>query len=214
MKKNIEIVDPRIHEYIDRLLVRDNSVLKEMESLARETHFPIIGEQVGRLLFILTRTLQAQRIFEMGSGFGYSAYWFACALPDSGKVFQTDRQPQNAEKARAFFQKAGLLSKTEFLIGDALELIETTPGPFDIVLLDLEKQDYPAALKKAKAKLKRGGLLIADNALWSGAVLDETSKDLETIGIQEFTKELFHDPDFFATLLPVRDGVAIALKQN
>ena len=170
-----------------------------------------MGPQVGRLLFILTRLSGAKRVLEMGSGYGYSAYWFAKALPADGIVIQTEFSEANSKKAREFFKRGGLTAKTEFLVGDALKLLDEISGNFDIIFLDLNKEQYPDAFKKVKARLKAGGLLLADNTLWFGRVIEDDN-DPTTKGIREFTRLLFSDRDFFATILPIRDGVAVGHK--
>ena len=205
-------VTPKIDEYIEGLFVEKDPVLREMQKLGEARDFPIVGPQVGRVLYLLTKLAGAKRIFEMGSGFGYSAYWFARALPADGKVFQTEGSRENSKQAQDFFRRGGLLKKSEFFIGDALELIDQVKGMFDVVFIDMDKENYPAAYKKAKKRIRKGGLLLADNVLWFGRVLEE-AKDPATKGIKEFTRLLFSDPDFFATILPIRDGVAVGCRR-
>jgi predicted O-methyltransferase YrrM len=207
----MEIVARQIDRYIEGLPTDEDPVLQEMERLGKVRNFPIVESQVGRILFILTKLIDAKRIFEMGSGFGYSAYWFAKALPAGGKVTQTETSPENSKLSREFFKQAGLEKKSEFLVGDAVKLIEKVKGPFDIIFIDINKEDYPRAYKQAKRFLKKGGLLLADNLLWFGKVLEE-SEEPDTLGIKEFTRLLFHDPDFFATILPLRDGVGVGYR--
>jgi len=208
----MQIVDQEIDRYIEGLWVEPDPVLQEMERLGRTRDFPIVGPQVGRILYLLAKLLRAKRIFEMGSGFGYSAYWFARALPAGGKVYQTEGASENSELAREYFKRGGLQKKAEFLVGDAVKLIDKVKGEFDIVFIDIDKENYPAAYKKAKGRISKGGLLLADNVLWFGRVLEDTDEP-ETLGIKEFTHLLFHDPDFFATILPIRDGVGVGYKR-
>lgn len=207
----IEIVSKAIDQYIEGQYQEDDSILREMQAWGEERDFPLVGPQVGRLLFILTKLLKAERVLEMGSGYGYSAYWSAKALPTDGKVIQTEFSQANSKKAREFFKRGGLSDKAEFFVGDALKLVDEISGNFDIIFLDLNKEQYPAAFKKAKSRLKAGGLLLADNTLWFGRVIED-DKDPTTQGIREFTQLLFGDKDFFATILPVRDGVALGYK--
>ena len=209
----MEIVEKAVERYIEGLYPPADSVREEMERLGNARRFPIVGPQVGHMLYILAKLAGAKRIFEMGSGFGYSAYWFAQALPEGGRVYQTEGDLKNSELAQDFFRRAGLSKKAEFLTGDALRLIEDVKGDFDVIFIDIDKENYPAAFKKAKPRLKKGGLLVADNLLWFGKVLEETDEP-ETLGIKEFTHLLFNDPDFFATVLPIRDGVGVGYKQR
>ena len=206
------VVSPKIDRYLEGLLLEKDPVLREMETLGRSRDFPIVGRQVGRVLYLLAKLTGAKRVFEMGSGFGYSAYWFAKAMPSGGKVYQTEGSKENSKQAQDFFRKGGLSKKAEFLVGDALQWIDQVKGPFDMVFIDMDKENYPAAFKKAKKRIRKGGLLLADNTLWFGKVL-EGPRDAQTQGILEFTRLLFNDPDFFATILPIRDGVAVGYRQ-
>ncbi len=208
----MEITAPEIERYIEGLFVDPDPVLQEIERLGKVKKFPIVGPQVGRVLYLLAKLAGAKNIFEMGSGFGYSAYWFARALPAGGKVYQTEGSPENSKLARDFFKRAGLEKKAEFLVGDGVKLIDQVKGTFDIIFIDIDKENYPAAFKKAAPRLRKGGLLIADNLLWFGKVLEDTDEP-ETLGIKEFTRLLFRDSEFFATVLPIRDGVGVGYKQ-
>jgi predicted O-methyltransferase YrrM len=207
----MEIVAREIDRYIEGLYSESDPVLQEMERYGHARNFPLVGPQVGRVLFMFTKLLGAKRIFEMGSGFGYSAYWFAKALARGGKVYQTETSDENSKLAQEFFKKSGLGGKSEFLVGDGTQWIDKIGGEFDIIFMDMNKYQYPAGFQKAKARLKKGGLLLADNVLWFGQVLEE-SDDPDTLGIKEFTRLLFHDPDFFATILPIRDGVGVGYR--
>ncbi|MBI2871219.1 MAG: O-methyltransferase [Candidatus Omnitrophica bacterium] len=207
----MELVNPRVEDYIASLYTVSDPVLKEMEKLARRLDFPYVGPMVGQLLFQLAKLAKAKTVFEMGSGFGYSAYWFAKALPSDGRVHHTDTDPDNCEQAKDFFKRGGLEKKVTVHAGDALNIIDEVPGDFDIIFIDAAKEDYPACFKKAKARLNKGGLLIADNCLWFGQVFDK-NPDPPTRGILEFTRLVFSDKELVATLVPIRDGLIVALK--
>ena len=207
----LPIIHQAIEQYLDKYSIEEDPVLTEMQAYGESIEFPLIGPQVGRLLYILASTLKAKRILEMGSGFGYSAFWFAKALPESGKVIQTEFGKHHCEKSREFFEKGKMLEKTEIHHGNSVEIADQLEGPFDIVLIDADKEYYPLAFQKTKDKISPGGLLIADNTLWFGRVLDQ-NPDEGTRGILDFTKLLFEDSSFFSCMLPVRDGVAIGLK--
>lgn len=205
------IASPEIERYIESLYPLENPILKEMEEVGNQTGFPLVGPLVGRLLYQLTRLSGAKKIFELGSGFGYSAFWFALAAPENGIVHLTDQSKKNLDTARRFFTQANLIHKAKFHEGDAVKILRQTEGPFDLIFIDLDKESYPEALGLAKTKLKLGGLLIADNLLWFGQVL-ERKGDLPTEKIKEFNQKLFNDCDFISTLLPIRDGVGVAYK--
>jgi len=207
---SFELVDPRVEEYLKALLPEEETVLKEMEQFGESRNFPLVGPLVGRFLNQLATLVGATSIFEMGSGYGYSAYWFAKALSE-GQVVLTEGSPELAQKAKAFLKRAGMEKKTKIEVGDALEIIDRYQGPFDLIFIDIDKEDYPKAFHKALPKLKQGGALVADNVLWFGRVIsgdqDETTK-----GIREFTRLIYQTPGLRTTIVPLRDGVSISLK--
>jgi caffeoyl-CoA O-methyltransferase len=206
------IVDPSIEEYLDSLLQDQDSVLQNMERLAKEEEFPHVGPHVGKFLFLLTRMSRARSVFEMGSGFGYSAVWFARALPPDGVVHLTDPSRKRLDQAGDFLEKAGLKERARFHQGDALEIIDRMDGPFDIVFNDVDKEAYPATIDKAARVLRPGGLFVTDNALWYGKVTREPSPDQTTAGVVEFNKRLVADHRFDTVFLPLRDGIALSLR--
>lgn len=212
-----KIVDPEIVEYLFKVTPERDAVLKEMESLADERNFPIVGPLVGRILYQLVILSQARKIFELGSGFGYSAYWLAKGLGDSrsgqdgGKIFCVEGSEENVCLAREFFKKGGMEDRVDFRNGDALEAIEEEEGPFDIIFNDVDKEQYPEVFRKAVPKLRKGGLLISDNLLWHGEVLSK-DPDEATQGIQEFTRLIYDSKELFTTILPVRDGISVSIK--
>ena len=182
-----------------------------METHGIKSNFPLIGPLVGRILYQLTKMNKAKKVFEMGSGYGYSAFWFALALPEDGIVHITDLSSKNTELAKQFFTKGNLIHKAKIHTGNAIDILNKEEGPFDIILIDLDKEQYPKALEAAKAKLKLGGLIIADNLLWFGRVLEKNGEP-STEAIKKFTQTLFNDCSFISTLLPVRDGIGVAYK--
>jgi predicted O-methyltransferase YrrM len=165
---------------------------------------------VGRLLHLLARLVRARRVIELGSGFGYSAYWFARALPAGGTVVLTDRDAGQAAEARSFLERGGYADRVRVEVGDALEIIDRVGGEFDIVFNDVDKAEYPLVLDKAAAALRPGGLLISDNMLWFGAVLDEAPNDPATRGVKELTRLLYASHEFETVLIPLRDGVTVS----
>jgi len=206
----MDIVDPAIERYLHELSNPRDPILREMEVLAAERRFPIVGPMVGRLLHLLTRLVRARRVIELGSGFGYSAYWFARALPPGGSVILTDRDGRQAAEAASFLERGGYADRVRIEVGDALEIIDRVGGEFDIVFNDIDKAEYPRVLDKAAAALRPGGLLISDNMLWFGAVLDEAPSDPATRGVQELTRLLYASPEFETVLIPLRDGVTVS----
>ncbi len=205
------IVSPAIEAYLERITPPRDATLKEMEAVAARRRFPVIGPLVGRLLYVAARTLGARRVVELGSGFGYSAIWFARALGSDGRVVCIEGSAENGRRARDFHARAGVSDRVEWHQGDALEILPRLEGPFDIVFNDIDKKDYPKVLEPARQALREGGLLITDNLLWFGKVA-EPDPDASTRGILEFTRALYAAPDFFTTIVPLRDGVGLSFK--
>ncbi len=207
----MNIVNPEMEEYLHRILPSPHTVLKEMESLAEKLDFPIVGPLVGRNLFLLARLMNAKRIMELGSGFGYSAFWFASATHPDATIFCTENSEQNIKRAQDFLGRAGLWNKITYFRGDALETLERQTEEFDIIFMDIDKHQYPSGFMKGFPRLRKGGLFITDNVLWSGKVID-AQPDAWTRAIIEYNELITHTPDAFSTILPVRDGVAVTLK--
>ncbi len=203
------ITDPKIEEYIYKLSLPEDPVLLEMEKLGHKTGFPIVDRVVGRLLYILTRIKEPKLIVELGSGFGYSGYWFAKAL-NRGKIVLTDFSEENLNLAKKFFSAGNLLNKAEFKVGDAIDIASTYKN-IDILFIDIQKTKYKKAVELLKDNISTGGIIIADNTLWHGKVIEE-NPDKQTRAIKEFNSYMFSLQDFFSVLLPVRDGILISYK--
>ena len=155
--------------------------------------------------------ISARRIIELGSGFGYSAYWFARAVGPEGLVILTEVSTERAAEAGAFLERGGLSDRVRIEVGDALEIIDRVGGEFDIVFKDIDKASYPLVLEKAAAALRPGGLFISDNMLWFGTVLEAQPSEASTRGVQELTRMLYDSEDFRTVLIPLRDGVTVSL---
>lgn len=201
----------KIHEYLEAVTPERPTVLREMEEYAAECKFPIVGPLVGRLLYQLTIATKARKICELGSGIGYSAYWFSMAVRSRGSILMIDSDKRNKRLAFNYFKKAALQSQFEFRVGDALGILKKNDGPFDIIFNDINKDGYPKVIDAVAIRLKKNGLFITDNLLWSGRVLDK-KPDATTKAIQEFTRTLYNDSRFFTTILPIRDGVSISVR--
>jgi predicted O-methyltransferase YrrM len=207
----VDIVDPAIERYLHEWTSPLDPVLREMELFAAEDDFPIVGPQVGQLLHVLARSVRASRVIELGSGFGYSAYWFARAVGPAGRVVLTEYSEERAEQARRFLGRGGLLDRVEFHVGDAIELAAHLEGDADILFNDIDKPLYPRVPAVAGELLRDGGLLISDNMLWFGSVLDEVPREPSAQGVKELTRQLFEDPAFETALLPIRDGLSVSV---
>ena len=212
----MDILDPAIDRYLRGLAATDDEpVLIEMEQLAEDRGFPIIGRLCGRFLEVMARSIAAGRIFEMGSGFGYSAYWFSRATGPGGEIHLTDMDPDNETKALDFLGRVGLDEPIEYHVASAFDAFNQTEGEFDVVYCDIDKQDYPEAWEVAKPRVRVGGLYLCDNMLWSGRVtgevVDDSNPDL-TAAIDEANKRIAADPNWRSFILPIRDGVVCAVK--
>ena len=202
-----------VDKYIYDLLPERDAVVKEMEAYAEEHRVPIIGPAVARLLTLLVQVSGATRIFEMGSAIGYSTIWLARAAGTKAKVFYTDGNPENARRAQEHFRKAGVAKRINVQVGDALELVKKTPGKFDFIFNDINKHQYPDALRAALPKLQRGGLFVTDNTLWSGkAAQPAGAEDRDTRGVQEFNRMVYASKELYPVLIPLRDGVTVCRK--
>lgn len=207
------IFEPQVETYINSLLPVRDAVLRKMERYAAKHKVPIVGPACARVLHQLALMLRARRVFEMGSAIGYSTLWLARAVGPQGKVFYTDGDPANAERARGYLREAEMLGRVKFMVGDALESLKATPGQFDLIFNDVSKRQYPEVFKLAVPRVRAGGLFITDNVLWSGRVARAAAADdADTRGVQKFNRMIYQSPEVMTTLVPLRDGMAVCLK--
>ena len=204
------IVNPQIERYMHGLLPARDAVLAEMEAEAARRNIPIIGPVVGRVLAQLVMISGAKRIFELGSAIGYSTIWLARAAGDGAEVHYTDGSADNARQARGYFARAGVAPVVQVHVGDALTALAQTSGEFDFIFNDVDKEGYPAVLKAVMPRLKGRGIFAADNTLWHERVLNPG--DATDRAVIEFNKLLYESAQFFTTLLPIRDGVSVAVR--
>jgi caffeoyl-CoA O-methyltransferase len=206
------ITQPEVDNYLYSLLPPRDEVLAEMEAEATRNQIPIVGPVVASFFAQLVHMTGAKTVFEMGSAIGYSTIWWARAVGEGGRVHYTDSDPKNADKARRYFQRAGVADRITIHLGDAIEVLSEQKEPFDIVFNDIDKDDYPRVLRLVPPRIRKGGLFITDNVLWSARVVDK-NPDATTKAILEFNRRLYESRDFETTILPVRDGVALAVRK-
>lgn len=216
------LLPARIDGYLDDIAAVQVSdpVLTEMERRASELGFPIIGRAAGRFLELTTRLAGASHVFELGSGYGYSAYWFSRAVGREGNVTCTDHSAEHAALAESYLRRADAWQNVTFEVGDALESLDAHEGPIDVVFCDIDKADYPRAWELAASRLAVGGVFIADNALWYGRVAglaptdqrdDVAASQAEVTGaVASMTRQIASDPRYISSIAPIRDGVLIA----
>ena len=205
------ILEKHIEKYLDSLLPKRDAVLAEMEKYASRRKIPIIGPSCGRLLYLVAQISGANRMFEMGSAIGYSTIWLARGAGADAKIYYTDGDPENARRAKENFRRGGVEDRIQLLVGDAVQLIDGVPGSFDLIFIDVDKHQYPEALRKAVPRLRSGGLLITDNVLWYGRT-PRRAKDARTRAIQQFNRMIYSSSELFPVIVPLRDGVAVCRK--
>ncbi len=213
-----DFMDDTVSDYLRDLAAgqHHSQVLLEMETRADEHGFPIVGRAVGRLLEVAARSIGARRVLELGSGYGYSAYWFARAVGPDGEVVCTDADPDNAELAEGYLRRADLWDPVTYRVGDALEGLAATDGDLDVVYCDVDKDGYPDCWRAARERIRPGGLYLCDNVLWGGlaATGEEREGDMAgwTAAIREHNRLVTTDDHWASSIVPIRDGVLLALR--
>ncbi len=205
------IVNPDIERYIYDLLPPRDPVLAEIEAEAERRRIPIVGPAVGGLLALLVEMTRARRIFELGSAIGYSTIWLARAAGPGAEVHYSDGSEANAEEARGYFRRAGVADRITVHVGDALISLAGTTGPFDLIFNDVDKEGYPSVLDAVTDRLRSGGVLVTDNTLWHERVLEP--RDAASRAVAEFNRKIVEAKAFSVALVPLRDGVTVALKR-
>ncbi|MBD3233553.1 MAG: O-methyltransferase [candidate division Zixibacteria bacterium] len=214
----MEITNSKINDYIKEQHIQSpvkrmfDAILTEMEAYARENEFPIIGPMVGPFLQQIATIMDARNVVELGSGFGYSALWLAAGMPQDGRIICTDTSEEYRDMAVKYFKEANLESMLDFRVGDALEIIKEIDIPIDIIYNDVDKHGYPEAFDLSVPKLRKGGIFITDNVLWSGRILEDDPNE-STRGVAEFNRKMFATERIVSSIIPIRDGLGIIVKQ-
>jgi len=208
-----DVIDRQLADYLDALVPARHAELQEMERYAAEHDFPIVGPACAHICYQITRMIGARRVFELGSGYGYSTAFFARGVMENGggEVHHVVWDDTLSQMARRHLGVLGLDSVVRYHVAEAVATLEQTAGPFDLIFNDITKKDYPAALPIIAAKLRPGGVLIVDNMLWSRRIFDEKDHSNDTNGVRELTR-LLQQPGWITTLIPARDGLLLALK--
>jgi predicted O-methyltransferase YrrM len=206
-----EFTIPQVEAYLEKIYEDPDPVRHDMEELARQQGFPIIGPLAGRHLDQLARMIGARRVFELGSGYGYSALYFARAVGPAGTVHCTELDKENIRLAEDFLSRAGVWERVTYHQQEATAALRRVGGVWDIIYNDIDKEGYPETIDLAYEHLRSGGLFITDNILWHGRPFSGDTRP-STQGVVEFTRRLFAHPGFMTTVYQVRDGLAVALK--
>ena len=203
------------HKYLDQLVPARHPELQAMEAYAREHKFPIIGPAAGHFCYLAARLIGAKRVFEMGSGYGYSTAWFARAVQENGggTVFHVVWDDGLSKLARGHLSKLGFDGMIEYRVAEATKTLRETDGPFDVIFIDIDKHGYPEAFEVAGGKLRAGGMIIVDNMLWSGRIFDPKQRDANGEGIRELTRRATTNPGWISSIVPIRDGLLVAYKK-
>lgn len=209
-----ELLAPQLNEHLERLVPPRPPELAAMETYAREQRFPIVGPAAGHLCYLLARAIGARRIFEMGSGFGYSTAWFARAVKDNGggTVYHVVWDQALSQRARRHLSALGFDGTVEYHVGEAVETLRQTTGVFDLIFNDIDKEGYPDSLPVVAEKLRPGGVLIVDNMLWHGRIFNPDDRTPTTEGVRTLTHMITADRGWISSLLPIRDGLMVALR--
>src|SRR4030095_1484899 len=210
-----EINYQAVQDYLTSLVPPREPELQKMEEIAEKDNFPIIGPVCGYYCYQLARMINAKSVFELGSGYGYSTAWFAKAVKENGGgvVHHTVWDEDLSQRAQGHLSAVGMVDTVEFHAAEAVETLRQTAGPFDIIFNDIDKEGYPDSLPITKEKLRHGGILIIDNMLWHGQILDPDDHEINTDAIRRFTHDITTDTDWIVSLTPTRDGMIVAYKK-
>ena len=216
----------QLDAFLEAMAPVHDDIQHEMATRAADEGFPIIGPAAGAVLRQFAVATGAERIFEFGSGFGYSATWFAPALPDDGELILTEIDANEMADAETYLEQAGYDHLITYEVGDATEIINRHDGPFDVVLIDAAKEQYVECYESVRDKVATGGVIIADNALTAGdmdtagimdAVIEgdtDPALDATAEGIRRYLQHIIDDAGFVTSVLPVGSGLAVSVKHN
>lgn len=209
------LISDQVKQYLDELVPDRPQEMQKMEAYAEEHHFPIIGPAAGYTCYLIAKISGARNVFELGSGYGYSTAWFAKAVSENGggAVTHVVWDEDLSQKAQRHIEILGFGDIVRYTVGEAVQALRQSEGGFDLIFNDIDKSAYPESLEVIEQKLLPGGVLIVDNALWSGRIFDAQDTDEDTNGIRELTERLTRSNVWVTSLLPIRDGLLVAYKQ-
>ena len=210
----MEILNAQISGYLDDLVPPRPAEVQAMEAYAQEHNFPIIGPACGHLSYLIARTAGAKKIYELGSGYGYSTAWFARAVAENGggEVHHVVWDEELSQMARKHMDALGYGDIVHYTVGEAVAALQEAEGPFDLIFMDIDKEGYCAAIPVIEAKLRRGGMLLIDNMLWHGRIFDQSDESAATAAIRECTGMLASSDAWESSIIPIRDGLLVAMR--
>jgi caffeoyl-CoA O-methyltransferase len=210
----MDLIHPLVARHLESIVPERHPALQRMERAAAETGFPIIGPAAGHFCYLIARIAGARRVYELGSGFGYSTAWFARAVAENGGgvVHHVVWDDALSLEARQNLAELGLADVVTYHVGEAVDALRRSEGGFDLIFSDIDKPAYPDSLAVIAEKLRPGGILIVDNLLWSGRIFDDADRSAATDGVRELTRRVAADPRWTPSLVPIRDGLLLALR--
>jgi caffeoyl-CoA O-methyltransferase len=210
----VDLIAPQVERLLEQLVPDRLPEMQKMEAVARETSFPIIGPAAGYFCYLVTRLVGARSVFELGSGFGYSTSWFALAVRDNGggTVQHVVWDQALSDRARVHLKALQLEHYVQFHVGEAVAALRGQAEYYDLIFNDIDKEAYPASLAVIESKLRPGGVLIVDNALWHGRIFTAEDQTKQTEGVRELTRLLTTSSSWITSIVPIRDGMFIARK--
>lgn len=205
----------QLRDYLDSLVPERPAEVQAMEAYAREHNFPIIGPASGHFCYQVARMIGARRVFELGSGYGYSTAWFAKAVQENGggEVYHVVWDEKLSQQARGHLSALGYDDIIKYRVSEAVQALRETEGPFDLIFNDIDKQGYPESLAVIAEKLRPGGVFIFDNMIWSGRIFDNDDQSPSTQSVRKSTQQITTSPEWVASLIPIRDGLMLGYKK-
>ena len=212
------IVDERVVAYINSLDCGNSDICNTIEKEAIADEVPIIRKEMGNLLKVLLQLVQPERILEVGTAVGYSSILMSENMPENCKITTIENYDKRIPVAKNNFKRAGKEDVITLIEGDALEVLKTLEGPYDFIFMDAAKGKYINYLSDVKRVLRKGGLLISDNILQEGEIVESryaVTRRNRTIHtrIREYVYELTHSEDFVTSIVPIGDGITLSVKQ-
>jgi len=212
-----QIVPDAIEQYLEKLHTPVDDLIEQIEREGRGSGLPLVQPPSGRFLRTLALAIGARQVLEIGTAIGFSALWMAGALPPEGRLITIEADPARAEVARANIARAGRSEQVSVIVGDAMRYLHKLSGPFDLIFQDSHKPLYEPMLDRLVALLRNGGVLVSDNVLWSGEVvegyIDPPQRDpSDTEALRAYNRRLIADPRLFTTVIPAGDGLAVSVK--
>jgi predicted O-methyltransferase YrrM len=213
-----QLVPGAVVRYLEGLHGSPGALLEEVERDGRAQGLPLVHRDSGLMLRVLVTATRARRVLEIGTAIGYSGLWMAPALPPDGLLITVEIDPARAAAARATFARAQVAERVSVIVGDVSRYLHKLAGPFDLVFQDGDKQLYEPLLDRLVGLLAPNGLLVSDNVLWSGEVVEgfvaePRRRPEDTAALRAYNERLAQHPQLLTTFLPIGDGLAVSVKR-